>query len=77
MKKNEQQNIEEIINFTEMGQATGILKINEKNNQLMLNSSGTDNKSDNDIKNNKGGMTGLVEEINNKENGDNDNKGQK
>ena len=71
MKKNEQQNIEEIINFTEMGQATGILKINEKNNQLMLNSSGTDNKSDNDIKNNKGGMTGLVEEINNKENSDN------
>ena len=77
MKKSVQQNIEEIINFTEMGQATGILKINEKNNQLMLNSSGTDNKSDNDIKNNNGGMTGLVEEINNKENGDNDNKGQK
>ena len=77
MKKSVQQNIEEIINFTEMGQATGILKINEKNNQLMLNSSGTDNKSDNDIKNNKGGMTGLVEEINNKENYDNDNKGQK
>ena len=77
MKKSVQQNIEEIINFTEMGQATGILKINEKNNQLMLNSSGIDNKSDNDIKNNKGGMTGLVEEINNKENDDNDNKGQK
>ena len=72
MKKNEQQNIEEIINFTDMGQATGILKINDKkDNQLMLNSSGTDNKSDNDIKNNKGGMTGLVEEINNKENSDN------
>ena len=72
MKKNEQQNIEEIINFTDMGQATGILKINDKkDNQLMLNSSGADNKSDNDIKNNKGGMTGLVEEINNKENSDN------
>ena len=72
MKKNEQQNIEEIINFTDMGQATGILKIyDKKDNQLMLNSSGADNKSDNDIKNNKGGMTGLVEEINNKENSDN------
>lgn len=33
----------------------------------MLNSSGTDNKSESDVKKNKDGMTGFVEEINNKE----------
>ncbi len=71
MKKNEQQNIEEIINFTDI-QGTGMFKINDKkNNQLMLNSSGTDNKYESDLKNNKDGMTDLVEEINNKDNDEN------
>ena len=68
MKKNEQQNIEEIINFTDIGQGIGKNNIiDKKDNQLMLNSSGTDNKSESDVKKNKGGMTGFVEEINNKE----------
>ena len=68
MKKNEQQNIEEIINFTDIGQGIGKNNIiDKKDNQLMLNSSGTDNKSESDVKKNKDGMTGFVEEINNKE----------
>ena len=71
MKKSEQQNIEEIINFTDI-QGTGMFKINDKNNnQLMLNSSGNDNKYESNLKNNKDGMTDLVEEINNKDNGEN------
>ena len=70
MKKSEQQNIEEIINFTDIPQGlNGMRKIEEKkDNQLILNSSGTENKSETDIKNIKEGMTGFVEEINNKEN---------
>lgn len=68
MKKHEQQNIEEIINFTDIPQGVGAIKINDKkDNQLVLNSSGTENKSETDTKN-KEGITGLVEEINNKEN---------
>ena len=68
MKKNDQQNIEEIINFTDNGQGIGKNNIiDKKDNQLMLNSSGTDNKSESDVKKNKDGMTGFVEEINNKE----------
>ena len=71
MKKSEQQNIEEIINFTDI-QGTGMFKINDKNNnQLMLNSAGNDNKYESNLKNNKDGMTDLVEEINNKDNGEN------
>ena len=69
MKKHEQQNIEEIINFTDIPQGVGAIKINDKkDNQLVLNNSGTENKSETDNKN-KDGITGLVEEINNKENG--------
>ena len=68
MKKNEQQNIEEIINFTDIGHGIGKNNIiDKKDNQLMLNSSGADNKSESDVKKNKDGMTGFVEEINNKE----------
>lgn len=66
MKKSEQQNIEEIINFTDLPQGASANKIDDKkDNQLVFNSSGTDNKPESD---NKIGMTGLVEEINNKEN---------
>ena len=75
MKKNEQQNIEEIINFTDIGQGIGKNNIiDKKDNQLMLNSSGTDNKSESDVKKNKDGMTGFVEEINNKEINNNNEK---
>ena len=69
MKKNEQQNIEEIINFTDMPQGTGIIKINErKDNQLILNNSETDNRPDSISNNKKEGMTDLIEEINKSEN---------
>ena len=69
MKKNEQQNIEEIINFTDMPQGTGIIKINErKDNQLILNNSETDNRPDDISNNKKEGMTDLIEEINKSEN---------
>ena len=72
MKKNEQQNIEEIINFTDIGQGIGKNNIiDKKDNQLMLNSSGTDGGSESDVKKNKDGMTGFVEEINNKEKNNN------
>ena len=69
MKKNEQQNIEEIINFTDMPQGNGIIKINErKDNQLILNNSETDNRPDDISNNKKEGMTDLIEEINKSEN---------
>ena len=72
-KKNEQQNIEEIINFTDI-QGTGSLKFNErKDNQLMLNNSETDNKQENK----KEGMTDLIEEINKKEINDDKNEQEK
>ena len=68
MKKNEQQNIEEIINFTDIPQGIGAVKINErKDNQLILNNSETDNRQEFDSKNKKDGMTDLVEEINKNE----------
>ena len=68
MKKNEQQNIEEIINFTDIPQGIGAVKINErKDNQLILNNSETDNRQEFDAKNKKEGMTDLVEEINKNE----------
>ena len=64
MKKHVQQNIEEIINFTDILQATNS-KIVEKNNQLMLNNSGIDNKQDNKNESTKDGVSALVEESNN------------
>ena len=67
IKKNEQQNIEEIINFTDI-QGAGSIKISERrDNQLMLNNSETDNKQEFDTNNKKEGMTELIEEINKKE----------
>ena len=74
MKKNVQQNIEEIINFTDILQATNSKITDKKDNQLMLNNSGSENKDENP--NNKKGITALVEEtsINNNNNNNNDNK---
>ena len=70
MKKNEKQNIEEIINFTDIPQGATNMKINEKkDNQITFNSSGTDNKIGSDNKNNKDGIANLVDEENNKEDG--------
>lgn len=66
MKKNVQQNIEEIINFTDLLQATNSKIGDKKDNQLMLNNSGMENKDEN--KNNKQGISALVEETNNKNN---------
>ena len=78
MKKSEQQNIEEIINFTDI-QGTGSLKINErKDNQLMLNNSETDNRQELDANSKKEGMADLIEEINKQEiNDDKNNQEQK
>ena len=70
MKKNEKQNIEEIINFTDIPQGATNMKINEKkDNQITFNSSGTENKIGSDNKNNKDGISNLVDEENNKEDG--------
>lgn len=70
MKKNEKQNIEEIINFTDIPQGATNMKINEKkDNQIAFNSSGMENKIENDNKNNKDGISNLVDEENNKEDG--------
>ena len=69
MKKNEQQNIEEIINITDIHQGTSIkITDNNNNNMLIMNNSRTDNK-DIDMSNNKEGINNLVEEadVNNKE----------
>ena len=75
MKKNVQQNIEEIINFTDILQATNSKINDKKDNQLMLNNSGSENKDENP--NDKKGITALVEETsinNNNNNNNNDNK---
>jgi hypothetical protein len=70
MKKNEKQNIEEIINFTDIPQGATNMKINEKkDNQITFNSSGTENKIGSDNKNNKDGISNLLDEENNKEDG--------
>lgn len=62
MKKNEQQNIDLIINFTDITDG----KINDKkNNQLQLNNSGADNTQEIENQKNKEGITTLVEEANN------------
>ena len=60
MKKNVQQNIEEIINFPD--QATNSKIVDKKDNQLMLNNSGSEIKEENT--NDKKGITTLVEETN-------------
>lgn len=67
IKKSEQQNIEEIINITDIQHGTSF-KIGDNNNQLIMNNSGADNKNELD-NNNKDGITNLVEESepNNKE----------
>ena len=72
MKKNVQQNIEEIINFTDILQATNS-KINEKkDNQLMFNTSAENKPEINNIDNKKG-ISALVEE-NNHNNANNEQK---
>ena len=60
MKKNVQQNIEEIINFPD--QATNSKIVDKKDNQLMLNNSGSEIKEENT--NDKKVITTLVEETN-------------
>ena len=74
MKKNVQQNIEEIINFTDLFQATNIKINDKKDNQLILNNSGEIKK---DIQNNKQGISSLVEEANNNDKNNQENVGQK
>jgi hypothetical protein len=64
LKKNVQQNIEEIINFTDILQATNSKIGEKKDNQLMLNNSGDIKPEMNNIDNKKG-ITNLVEESNN------------
>ena len=76
IKKSEKQNIEEIINFSDIPQGTTKIKINEKkDNQIDFNNSGIDNKVNNDELNNKNGISNLVDDDNNKE--DNDKNEQK
>ena len=74
MKKNVQQNIEEIINFTDLFQATNIKINDKKDNQLILNNS-VENKQD--LQNNKQGISALVEETNNNDKNNQGNVGQK
>jgi hypothetical protein len=74
MKKNVQQNIEEIINFTDLFQATNIKINDKKDNQLILNNS-VENKQD--LQNNKQGISSLVEETNNNDKNNQENAGQK
>ena len=73
-KKNVQQNIEEIINFTDLFQATNIKINDKKDNQLILNNS-VENKQD--LQNNKQGISALVEETNNNDKNNQGNVGQK
>ena len=64
MRKSEKQNIEEIINFTDIPQGATNMKINEKkDNQIAFNNSGIENKHENDKKD---GISNLVDEENNK-----------
>lgn len=72
MKKNVQQNIEEIINFTDVLQSTNGKISDRKDNQLILNNSGVENKPDieNDKQKEKNGIAQLVEESNNTSNND-------
>ena len=71
MKKNEQQNIDLIINFTDITDG----KINDKkNNQLQLNNSGADNTQEIENQKNKEGITALVEEANSRTNNNTNNQ---
>lgn len=63
MKRNVKENIEEIINFTDI-QGTSSKISDRKDNQLMLNNSGIENKQENEKQNNKEGISNLVEETN-------------
>ena len=67
MKKNVQQNIEEIINFTDIMQATNGKIGDKKDNTLMLNNSETESKIENETetKSNKDGISNLIDEANN------------
>ncbi len=65
MKKNVQQNIEEIINFTDVLQTTNSKISDKKDNQLMLNNSG-ENKEN--LNNSKQGFSALIEESSNNPN---------
>ena len=70
MKRNERQNIEEIINFTDIPQGTTKIKINDKkDNQIAFNNSEIDNKIENSLSNNdnKDKISNLVNDKNNKE----------
>jgi hypothetical protein len=64
MKKNVQQNIEEIINFTDIFQATNSKINDKKDNTLMLNNLGSENKTEIENQNDKKGISILVEETN-------------
>ena len=63
MKRNVKENIEEIINFTDI-QGTSSKISDRKDNQLMLNNSGVENKQENEKQNNKEGISTLVEDTN-------------
>ena len=75
MKKNVKQNIEEIINFTDIIQATNSKIGDKKDNQLALNNSDSENKGDN--LNNSKGISSLVEETNNNDKNNIQNNSQK
>ena len=68
MRKSEKQNIEEIINFTDIPQGTTKIKINDKkDNQIAFNISGVETKPEKK----EGRISNLVEEENNKNDVDN------
>ena len=68
MRKNEKQNIEEIINFTDIPQGTSNMKINDKkDNQIIFHNSGIEDKHENNKENNKDVISDLIEDENNKE----------
>ena len=68
MRKNEKQNIEEIINFTDIPQGTSNIKINDKkDNQIIFHNSGIEDKHENNKENNKDVISDLIEDENNKE----------
>lgn len=68
MRKSEKQNIEEIINFTDIPQGTTKIKINDKkDNQIAFNISGVETK----LEKKEGRISNLVEEENNKNDVDN------
>lgn len=67
-KKNERQNIEEIINFTDIPQGTTRIKLSDKkDNQIAFNNSEIDNKIESNSSSNKDKISNLVKKENNKE----------